>query len=91
MGNNPQCDICGNERAISTAERLTKVEAALTAIEKKLDEAILTQLKDHGKRIAVLERLEQRRIGGRAAIAAIMTACASTGGIIAAAIIKMWG
>lgn len=72
-------------------ERLVRIEEQVKSLRMSLDEAVLSQLKDHGKRLVALERLEQRRIGGRAAIAAIMTACASTGGIIAAAIIKMWG
>lgn len=86
-----QCEACDSQRAITTAERLVKVEAQLTVIEKKLDDAILTQLKDHGKRIAALERVEQRRIGSRTVVAAIVAACSSIGGVVAALLIKVWG
>ena len=46
----------GADREIIIEGRLTRVEAKLDAVNDKLDEAILSQLKDHGKRINALER-----------------------------------
>lgn len=72
-------------------ERLVRIEEQLKALKAGFDEAILTQLKDHGKRLAALERLEQRRIGGRMAIAAIVACCSSLGGVAAVAVLRLWG
>lgn len=44
-------------------ERLARIEAQLTGLNQRLDEVVITQLKDHGKRLAVLER-RQVWIGG---------------------------
>lgn len=71
-------------------ERLVRIEEQVKALKASFDEAILTQLKDHGKRIAALERLEQRRIGGRMAITALVATGSTIGGLVAAVIIKMW-
>ena len=37
-------------------ERLARIEAQLTGLNQRLDEVVITQLKDHGKRLGVLER-----------------------------------
>lgn len=37
-------------------ERLARIEAQLAGLNQRLDEVVITQLKDHGKRLAVLER-----------------------------------
>ena len=47
-----QCTECRTERDISTEGRLARLEAKLDSIDDKLDGAILSQLKDHGKRLA---------------------------------------
>lgn len=44
-------------------ERLARIEAQLTGLNQRLDEVVITQLKDHGKRLAALER-RQVWIGG---------------------------
>lgn len=37
-------------------ERLARIEAQLAGLNQRLDEVVISQLKDHGKRIGVLER-----------------------------------
>lgn len=44
-------------------ERLARIEEQLTGLNQRIDEVVITQLKDHGKRLAVLER-RQVWIGG---------------------------
>lgn len=36
-------------------ERLARIETALDALNKRIDDVIIGQVKDHGKRLAVLE------------------------------------
>lgn len=71
-------------------ERLVRIEEQIKALKACFDEAILTQLKDHGKRLAALERLEQRRTGGRMAVAAVVAAGSSVGGLLAALALRLW-
>lgn len=67
---------CGNncandlERAIANEGRLARVEEKVDAINGKLDDAILTQLKDHGKRIAAIENARLWSLGWLAGVAA---------------------
>ena len=79
-----------DESVYELRERLVRIEEQLKALKAGFDEAILTQLKDHGKRLAALERLEQRRIGGRMMLAALVAASSSAGGMIVALIGKLW-
>lgn len=72
-------------------ERLVRIEEQVKSLRMSLDEAVLSQLKDHGKRLVALERLEQRRIGSRMAIAAIVACCSSLGGVAAVAVLRLWG
>lgn len=44
-------------------ERLARIEAQLAGLNQRLDEVVITQLKDHGKRLAALER-RQIWVGG---------------------------
>lgn len=44
-------------------ERLARIEAQLAGLNQRLDEVVITQLKDHGKRLAALE-WRQIWIGG---------------------------
>ena len=53
-------------------ERLARIEAQLTGLNQRLDEVVITQLKDHGKRLAALER-RQVWIGGAAAAGSALT------------------
>lgn len=43
--------------------RLTRIESKMDALNQRFDDALLTQLKDHGKRLAALER-RQVWLGG---------------------------
>lgn len=51
------------ETALNHESRLARIEALLEALNKRMDDAILTQLRDHGKRIAILERRQSWQIG----------------------------
>lgn len=51
-----QCHDCRTERDITTEGRLARMEAKLESIDEKLDDAVLSQLRDHGKRLAAIER-----------------------------------
>ena len=55
------------------------LRADVSALSSRIDEVVISQLKDHGKRLAVLEASENRRTG---AIAAIATICGATGAFI---------
>lgn len=43
------------EHTLDHESRLSRIEALLEALNQRLDDAILTQLRDHGKRIRDLE------------------------------------
>ena len=45
-----------NEHDVDMASRIARIEAKLDALGQRMDDAVLTQVKDHGKRLAVLER-----------------------------------
>lgn len=44
------------EHDLHTESRLARIEAKLDALGQRMDDAIVTQVKDHGKRLAALER-----------------------------------
>ena len=44
-------------------ERLARIEAQLAGLNQRLDEVVISQLRDHGKRLAALER-RQIWVGG---------------------------
>ena len=44
------------EHDLHTESRLARIEAKLDALNERIDEALVTQIKDHGKRIAALEQ-----------------------------------
>lgn len=51
-----ECRIrCMTDRDIQTEGRLARIEAGVAALSEKFDEAVVTQIRDHGKRIARLE------------------------------------
>lgn len=58
------------ERQLFVERRLSSVEAKLDAVNEKLDNAILCQLKDHGKRLAALERARAYSTGWVVGVAA---------------------
>lgn len=51
-----QCKDCRTDRDIATESRLARMEERLVAIDEKLDDAVISQLRDHGKRISAIER-----------------------------------
>lgn len=90
------------EETLGTHEaRLARIEAMLEALDRRLDDAVLTQLRDHGKRIRELEEqlAEMSRIcaaergrqdGGKAMLVLILTAAGSAGGILGGVLSKIF-
>lgn len=81
--------------------RLARIEAMLEALNQRLDDAVLTQLRDHGKRIRELEEQvsEIRRVcaaergrqdGSKAMLVLILTATGSFGGILGGVLSKIF-
>lgn len=62
---------------------ISELQAEIKSLDRRFDEVVITQLKDHGKRISVLEAAENKRIGA-------MTIIAATAGIVGAAVVKMF-
>lgn len=65
------------EHDLHTESRLARIEAKLDALNERIDEALVTQIKDHGKRIAALERRAMWAAGwtaGAACAASALTA-----------------
>lgn len=86
--------LCGHEA------RLARIEAMLAALNQRLDEAILTQLKDHGKRIRELEdalhevqkalAIEAgRHQGGKAMLSLLLSIAGAIGGIAGSLIMRL--
>lgn len=85
------------QRTLDYESRLSRIEALLEALNQRLDDAILTQLRDHGKRIRDLEdhisvmaetcaRERGQQAGSRATLVFIMTVISSLGGCIGAVV-----
>lgn len=85
------------EHTLDHESRLSRIEALLEALNQRLDDAILTQLRDHGKRIRDLEdhisvmaetcaRERGQQAGSRATLVFIMTVISSLGGCIGAVV-----
>lgn len=49
-----QCQDCTAKR--SPDERLAGIEVQLVGLNQRIDEVVISQLRDHGKRIAAIER-----------------------------------
>ena len=62
---------------------ISELQAEIKSLDRRFDEVVITQLKDHGKRISVLEAAENKRIGAMTIIAAIS-------GVVGAAVAKMF-
>ena len=65
---------------------LSGLKAEVAGTNQRLDDIVITQLKDHGKRLAMqdirfssLEQAANRRAGGISALAAIATVAGSVG------------
>lgn len=89
------------EHTLDHESRLSRIEALLEALNQRLDDAILTQLRDHGKRIRDLEdhisvmaetcaRERGERQGSRTTDIAIITALSGVGGCIGAIVGRMF-
>lgn len=77
--------------SMSMEARLARIEAMIVAINQRLDDAILTQLRDHGKRIRDLEDklTEQQKIcaielGRKQGSKAMLTMLLSVAGTVGA-------
>lgn len=79
--------------SMSTDARLARIEAMIVAINQRLDDAILTQLRDHGKRIRDLEDklTEQQKIcaielgrkqGSKAMLTMLLSIAGAIGGVL---------
>lgn len=89
------------EHTLDHESRLSRIEALLEALNQRLDDAILTQLRDHGKRIRDLEdhisvmaetcaRERGEWQGSRTTAIAIITALSGVGGCIGAIVGRMF-
>lgn len=71
-------------RDLEMESRLVRIEEKVDELGRRIDEALLTQLKDHGKRLALLEK-RQIWVAGWIAGAA----CAASG--VTALLMRMLG
>lgn len=89
------------EQTLDHESRLSRIEALLEALNKRLDDAILTQLRDHGKHIRELEdhisvmsetcaRERGQQAGSRATLMFVMTVISSLGGCIGAVVGRLF-
>ena len=89
------------EQTLNHESRLSRIEALLETLNKRLDDAILTQLRDHGKRIRELEdhisvmaetcaRERGEQAGSRATLMFVMTVISSLGGCIGAVVGRLF-
>ena len=89
------------EHTLDHESRLSRIEARLDALIQRFDDAIMTQLRDHGKRIREMEehiasmsetcaKERGERQGSRATFIAIMTAISALGGCIGAVVSRMF-
>lgn len=89
------------EHTLDHESQLSRIEALLEVLNQRLDDAILTQLRDHGKRIRDLEdhisvmaetcaRERGERQGSRTTAIAIITALSGAGGCIGAIVGRMF-
>lgn len=89
------------EQTLDHESRLSRIEALLETLNKRLDDAILTQLRDHGKLIRELEdhisvmaetcaRERGEQAGSRATLMFVMTVISSLGGCIGAVVGRLF-
>ena len=62
---------------VSPEERLARIEAQLAGLNQRLDEVVISQLRDHGKRIQALEN-RGVWVAGWIAGAGIVAGCVAT-------------
>lgn len=89
------------QRAFDHEARLSRIEGLLQGLNQRIDDAVITQLKDHGKRISALEAhlsgisetcaVERgRSAGSRATMTAIVAVVSSIGGVVGAVLGKFF-
>ena len=61
---------------------LSGLKAEVAGTNQRLDDIVITQLKDHGKRIAALEAVENKRAGGLSVLAGVAAVAGSLGALI---------
>lgn len=61
---------------------LTGLKAEVAGTNQRLDDIVITQLKDHGKRIAALEAVENKRAGGLSVLAGVAAVAGSLGALL---------
>ncbi len=61
---------------------LSGLKAEVAGTNQRLDDIVITQLKDHGKRIAALEAVENKRAGGLSVLAGVAAAAGGLGAIV---------
>lgn len=82
-------------------KRLSRIEGMLDSLDKRLDEALFTQIKDHARRIRDLEdriarmaescAAERGKLeGGKTALMGVMAVISSTGGLVGAMISRLF-
>ena len=69
---------------------ISELQAEIKSLDRRFDEVVITQLKDHGNRISVLEAAENKRKGAMATITAIIAAVSAVSGVVGAAVAKMF-
>ena len=62
---------------------ISELQAEIKSLDRRFDEVVIIQLKDHGKRISALEAAENKRVGA-------MTIIAAASGVIGAAVVRMF-
>lgn len=62
---------------------ISELQAEIKSLDRRFDEVVITQLKDHGRRLATLEAAENKRVGAMTIIAAIS-------GVVGAAFVRMF-
>lgn len=67
---------------VTPEERLARIEAQLAGLNQRLDEVVISQLRDHGKRI---QALENRGVW----VAGWLAGVAFTGGIVGAGLVMV--
>ena len=66
---------------------LSAVKAELAGLRERIDDVVISNLRDHGKRmletrVAALEAAENRRAGGMAALVAVAAAAGAAGNVL---------
>lgn len=89
-GNGPVSDDMQMLRDIGEVKaELSAVKAELAGLRERIDDVVISNLRDHGKRmamletrVAALEAAENRRVGGMAALVAVAAAAGAAGNVL---------